>query len=188
MYLIAGLGNPDKKYFKTRHNIGFDAIDIIAQKQNVSLNKAKHKAVYGEFVFGDEKIILAKPQTYMNNSGECIREISSFYKIPYENIIIIYDDVSLPVGKVRIRPKGTDGGHNGIKSIIYQLCDDCFPRIKIGIGQNDNPNMDLADYVLGKFTDNDIDGLKPIMQNIDDIALCIVKQGTAFAMNKYNGM
>ena len=187
MFLIAGLGNPEKKYDGTRHNIGFDAVDCIAYKLNIELNKSKFKAIYGEGRIGSEKIILAKPQTYMNLSGESIREISAFYKIPSENIIILYDDVSLDLGKIRIRKKGSDGGHNGIKSIIYQLSSDIFPRVKIGLGAPQHKDFDLADYVLGKFSKEDIEVLKPCMQEMHNIVECIIKNGADAAMNKYNG-
>ena len=134
MYIIAGLGNPGREYDMTRHNIGFEVIDYLAEQYNVKVNKLKFKSLYGETNLGGEKVYLVKPQTYMNLSGEAIREFCAFYKIPSENVIIINDDISLEAGKVRIRRKGSAGGHNGLKSIIYQLGTDEFPRIKMGVG------------------------------------------------------
>lgn len=187
MYIIAGLGNPEAKYDNTRHNIGFHAIDVLCEKFNIKLNKLKFKASFGDGIIGGEKVILAKPQTYMNLSGEAIRDISAFYKIPPENIIVIYDDVSLETGRIRIRTKGSDGGHNGIKSIIYQLSSDKFPRIKLGIGAPPHADFDLADYVLGKFTPDEIKILEPVLIHTADAVECIIKSGIDKAMNKYNG-
>ena len=134
MYLIAGLGNPDKKYEATRHNIGFETIDLLAHKEGIRLTKLKHKAVCGDGIICGEKVIIAKPQTYMNLSGESIRDIVNFYKIPVQNVIVVCDDINLEIGRLRIRPKGSDGGHNGLKSIIYQLASDEFVRIRMGVG------------------------------------------------------
>ncbi|MBE7038337.1 MAG: aminoacyl-tRNA hydrolase [Ruminococcaceae bacterium] len=187
MYLIVGLGNPDKKYDLTRHNIGFDAVDMISKEYNAPVKKIKFKAIIGEAQIGGERVILAKPQTYMNLSGESVREIASFYKIKPHNIIVFHDDISLPVGKVRIRKKGSDGGHNGLKSIIYQLVSDEFPRVKIGVGAPDNKDYDLADYVLGKFTKGDLEKIIPVLKECSKMAECMIKQGADTAMNKYNG-
>ena len=140
MYLIAGLGNPGREYVGTRHNIGFEAADALCSKFDIKFNKEKFRAVFGSGTIAGEKVIVAKPQTYMNLSGESIRELAEWYKIDSENIIIMYDDISLPVGKLRIREKGSAGGHNGIKNIIYQLKTDVFPRIKIGMGMPQNPD------------------------------------------------
>lgn len=186
MYLIAGLGNPDKKYDRTRHNIGFDAIDFISGKFNIELKKNKFKAVFGDGFIAGEKVILAKPLTYMNNSGESIRDILDFYKIPPENVIIFHDDVSLNTGRIRIREKGSDGGHNGLKSIIYQLVSDKFVRVKMGVGSPNNPNYDLADYVLGRFTEDDMEKILPMLKVAHEIAEGIIKNGSQWAMNKYN--
>lgn len=187
MYLIAGLGNPDKKYDCTRHNIGFDAVDMISKQYNAPIKKIKFKAIISEANIQGERVILAKPQTYMNNSGESIREIASFYKIPPQNIIIFHDDISIPTGRVRIRKKGSDGGHNGLKSIIYQLVSDEFPRVKIGVGAPDNKDYDLADYVLGKFSKDDLEKIIPVLKECASMAECIIKNGAEGAMNKYNG-
>lgn len=184
MYIIAGLGNPGKEYNMTRHNIGFEVIDYIAGEYNVKVNKLKFKSLYGETKIDGEKVYLVKPQTYMNLSGEAIREFSAFYKIPPQNIIIVNDDISLETGKIRIRRKGSAGGHNGLKSIIYQLNSDEFLRIKIGVGQN--KERDLADYVLGKFGKEEI----PVMEDaiIKAYKACeeIIKNGTESAMNKFS--
>lgn len=158
MFVIAGLGNPGAKYADTRHNIGFITVDYLSQQLNISVNKIKHKALVGEGRIGSEKVLLVKPQTYMNLSGESILDVVEYYKLPMENLIIIYDDVDLDKGVLRIRPKGSSGSHNGMKSIIYLLNRDDFPRIRIGIGKQPE-YMDLADYVTGKFTKDEI----PIM-------------------------
>lgn len=187
MFLLAGLGNPEARYAGTRHNIGFDAVDIIADAYKIKLKKLKFRAVFGDGMIGGEKVLLSKPQTYMNNSGESIRDMAAFYKISPEQIIIFNDDIALAPGKVRIRAKGSDGGHNGLKSIIYQLQSDQFVRVRIGIGAPPHAGYDLADYVLGRYTPEDIQALKPLMQAMPDIAGCLVTQGVQAAMNRYNG-
>ena len=146
MFLIVGLGNPGKEYKNTRHNIGFDAIDVISKKYKIEVNRIKFKGVYGETFIGGEKVILLKPSTYMNLSGESIRAVMDFYKVNQEDVLVIYDDISLEVGRLRIRDKGSAGGHNGIKSIISHIGTEEFARIKIGVGQ---PKGDLVNYVLG---------------------------------------
>lgn len=186
MYIIAGLGNPGRKYVGTRHNMGFEAIDAVAAKYDIDIKKAKYNALYGEGFIEGEKVILVKPQTFMNLSGEAIREFKSMYKTEDSKIIIIYDDVSLPVGKMRIRPKGSAGGHNGIKSIIYQLNTDEFPRIKIGVGSPENPDYDLADYVLGKFTKEEVKELIPMAVKTADAVGEIIKNGIQSAMSLFN--
>lgn len=187
MYLIAGLGNPDKKYEATRHNIGFETIDLLAHKENIPLNKLKHKAIIGDGKICGERVIIAKPQTYMNLSGESIREIVSFYKIPVDNVIIICDDINIETGRIRIRPKGSDGGHNGLKSIIYRLSSDDFIRIRMGVGAPKNENYDLADYVLGKFSKEEIEVLTPVANKVTEAVETIIQKGVAEAMNKFNG-
>lgn len=187
MYLIVGLGNPGSQYSMTRHNIGFHVIDYIADQQQVKLNKLKFKGLYGEGRIGAEKVYLLKPQTYMNLSGESVREFCDFYKLPPENIIVIYDDVSLKPGQLRIRPKGSDGGHNGIKSIIYQLRTDVFPRIKIGVGAPPNKEYDLADYVLGKFQKDEIPVFEDAIIRAYKAAEEIIRRDCQSAMNRYNG-
>lgn len=184
MYIIAGLGNPGKEYETTRHNIGFETIDYIAEKYNIKVNKLKFKSLYGETNIGGEKVFLIKPQTYMNLSGEALREFSAFYKIPPEKIIVINDDISLETGRIRIRRKGSAGGHNGLKSIIYQLNSDSFPRIKIGVGENEKG--DLADYVLGRFKKEEIKVMEEAIIRAADACAEIVKNGIDSAMNKYS--
>ncbi len=186
MYLMVGLGNPGKQYDMTRHNIGFEVIDYIAYKYNIKVNKLKFKAVYGEMSIDGEKVYLVKPQTYMNLSGESVREFCAFYKIPPENVIVIFDDISLEPGRIRLRAKGSDGGHNGIKSIIYQLGSDKFPRIKLGVGAPPHKEYDLADFVLGRFAKDDIPVMEETIQKSAQAAVMIIQQGMERAMNMYN--
>lgn len=186
MYIIAGLGNPGKKYTGTRHNMGFEALDAVAAKYNIDIKKSKFNAIYGEGTIEGEKVVLIKPQTFMNLSGEAVREFKNWYKTDTSQIIIIYDDVSLPVGKMRIRKKGSAGGHNGMKSIIYQLNSDEFPRIKLGVGSPENPEFDLADYVLGKFTKDEVKVLIQTAINTADAVGEIIKNGCEKAMSKFN--
>lgn len=186
MYVIAGLGNPGSQYEMTRHNIGFEALDYIADKYSIKVKKIKHKAVIGEGTICGEKVLLVKPQTFMNNSGESIGEIASFYKVPPENIIIIYDDVALEVAKIRIRKGGSAGGHNGMKSIIYHLNSDQFPRIRIGVGSPTHADYDLADYVLGRFDKSEIKPLEEAIIKTADALELIIKDNIDKAMNKYN--
>lgn len=186
MYIIAGLGNPGKEYDMTRHNIGFEVIDYLARQYNVKVNKLKFKSLFGEININGEKVYLVKPQTYMNLSGEAIREFSAFYKIPSENIIIINDDISLKTGKIRLRRKGSAGGHNGLKSIIYQLQTDVFPRIKMGVGAPEHEEYDLADYVLGRFAKDEIPLLEEAIIKAAKAAEEIVCRGMDSAMNKYS--
>lgn len=187
MYLIVGLGNPGREYNMTRHNIGFHTIDYIAEKLNVKVNKLKYKALFGECVIGGEKVYLVKPQTYMNNSGISVIDFVNFYKIPVENVIVINDDISLETGRIRIRKKGSAGGHNGLKSIIYMLKSDAFPRIKMGVGAPESKNYDLADYVLGRFTKEEIPVMEEAIIKAYKSAEEIIKNGAEAAMNKYNG-
>ena len=186
MYIIAGLGNPGTQYEMTRHNIGFHTIDYIADKLNVKVKKLKFKALYGECEIAGEKVLLVKPQTYMNLSGESIGDFSRFYKIKPENIIIINDDISLDTGRIRVRPKGSAGGHNGLKSIIYHLNSDEFPRVKMGVGAPQNKDYDLADFVLGRFTKEEIPIMEKAIIKAAAAAEEIIRSGVASAMNKYN--
>ncbi len=187
MYVVAGLGNPGAQYDMTRHNIGFHTIDYIADKRGARLNKLKFKSLYGECTICSEKVYLVKPQTYMNLSGDSIGEIASFYKIPPENIIIINDDISLDTGRIRVRPKGSAGGHNGLKSIIQRLGTDEFPRVKIGVGAPDREDHDLADYVLGRFTKDEIPIMEKAIMKADEAVEEIIRGGVQSAMNKCNG-
>lgn len=186
MYLIAGLGNPGGQYEKTRHNIGFRVVEALAADNGIKIDTGKHKGLVGNGMIGGEKAILVKPMTFMNLSGECIRAVADFYKIPPENIIIIFDDISLDVGKLRIRKKGSAGGHNGIKSIISHLGSENFPRLKFGVG--DKPaGMDLADHVLGKFSASDDKAADDAIGRACKAVECMVTEGCDSAMNKYNG-
>ena len=187
VFLIVGLGNPGKEYINTRHNVGFEAVDAFCSKHDIKLNKEKFRAILGEGRIGTERIIVATPQTYMNLSGESVREIADWYNIDDENIIIIYDDISLPTGFLRIREKGSAGGHNGIKNIIYQLGSDVFPRIKIGVGKPENPDYDVKDYVLGKFSREETDTLIKTVVRAVSAAEEIILADAKSAMNKYNG-
>ena len=184
MFLVVGLGNPGDKYDGTRHNIGFETIDYISSKYNIDVTRVKFKGVIGEGFIGGEKVILLKPTTYMNLSGESVREAMSFYKLTEEDIVIIYDDISLEVGKIRIRERGSAGGHNGIKSIISNINTDVFPRIKIGVGQ---PTGDLVSHVLGRFSKEEAEDLKEVIEVSSKAVEIIMKSGTKDAMNKLNG-
>lgn len=186
MYLIVGLGNPGKQYEMTRHNIGFHTIDYIADTNKVKINKLKYKALYGEAVIGGEKVYIVKPQTYMNLSGDSVIEFANFYKIPPENIIVINDDISLDTGRIRVRAKGSAGGHNGLKSIIYQLKSDNFPRVKIGVGAPKHEEYDLADFVLGRFTKEEIPVMEAAILKASKAVEEIIRNGPQSAMNKYN--
>lgn len=185
MYLIAGLGNPTREYEKTRHNVGFETIDILADKAGTTVTEKKHKALYGKGYIGGQKVILAKPQTYMNLSGESIREIADFYKIEPENIIILCDDINLSEGQLRIRLKGSAGGHNGLKNIISHLGTQEFPRIRIGVGEKPR-GMDLADYVLGRFPKEQQAVMEEAYRDAADAACKMIEEGADAAMNHYN--
>ena len=187
MYLVAGLGNPGKEYDMTRHNIGFHTIDYIADKLGVKIKKLKYKAIYGECDINGEKVILVKPQTYMNLSGESISEFVKFFKIPTENVIIISDDIALETGRIRIRKKGSAGGHNGLKNIIYMLNSENFNRIRIGVGAPTHPDYDLKDFVLGRFTKDEIPVLEESIIKSYKAVVEIIKRGADSAMNKFNG-
>jgi PTH1 family peptidyl-tRNA hydrolase len=184
MFLIVGLGNPGKEYDNTRHNIGFETIDYISNKYNIEINRKKFKGVCGEGFINNTKVILLKPSTYMNLSGESVAEAVKFYKLEKEEVIIIYDDISLEVGRLRIREKGSAGGHNGIKSIISHLASDVFPRIKIGVGQ---PKGGLVSHVLGKFNKEEIEVLKEVVEAASVGVETIIKDSAKEAMNKLNG-
>lgn len=186
MYLIVGLGNPGKEYAGTRHNVGFDAIDFLAYKNNVKLDKLKFNAVFGEYNIKGEKVILFKPVTFMNLSGNAVIEAVRYYKIPIENIIVIYDDIDIPLGSLRIRPHGSSGTHNGMKSMLYQLQTENFKRIRIGIGKSKNSNISLGDHVLQKFDSEERAIVNDTIQNAGLAAENIISYGLEFAMNNYN--
>lgn len=185
-YLVVGLGNPGNKYTITRHNTGFLCIDMLSEKFGFRVDRLKFKSLLGDTVINGHRCIVMKPQTFMNNSGEAVRECASFYKIPPENIIIIYDDISLDVGKLRIRRKGTDGGHNGIKSIIYHLNSDMFPRIKIGCGKKPHPEYDLADWVLSEFKKDELKSLETVLSDACAALELMLDGNIDKAMNLYN--
>lgn len=187
MYIIAGLGNPGREYDNTRHNVGFRMLDALAGESGIQILEKKHKALIGKGMIGAHKVVLVKPQTYMNLSGDSLKEVCDYYKIDAESeLIVIYDDISLDVGKLRIRGKGSAGGHNGMKSIITRLGTEKFLRIRVGIG--DKPaGYDLADYVLGHFSREDQGMLTECEKKVADAAACLMSDGLDCAMNRYNG-
>ena len=185
MKFIFGLGNPGKDYAGTRHNIGFEVIDKIAADLNIDINRAKHRAHFGEGFLGTQKIVLVKPQTYMNRSGECVREILDFYKRTPSDIIVIYDDCDIALGQIRVRERGSAGSHNGMKSIVYQLETDTFDRVRVGIGEKPS-RMDLANYVLGRFAKCETEEVIVGAEKAAAAAMAIIKEGAFAAMNKYN--
>ena len=186
MYIIVGLGNPTKEYDNTRHNIGFAAIDMLADKYGINVTEVKHKALLGKGLINGNKVILVKPLTYMNLSGEAVRAVIDYYKVDEEEeLLVIYDDISLDVGQLRVRKKGSAGGHNGIKNIIAHLGHDTFKRIKIGVGEKPK-GYDLADYVLGHFSKEDTTVLKEGMERVDGAVNLILEDNIDDAMNRYN--
>ncbi len=185
-FLIAGLGNPDTKYEMTRHNAGFLAADMLAMKYDVKMKKLKFHALIGDANIEGKRCLLMKPQTYMNNSGEAVGAASAFYKIPPQNIIIFSDDVLLDVGKIRVRRKGSDGGHNGLKSIINHLHSSDFPRVRIGVGKMPSPETDMIEWVLSRFPKEDEEPLRAALQNAVDAAVMITKGEIDRSMNLYN--
>ena len=185
-WLIVCLGNPGEKYTFTRHNAGFLTADYISQKENISINKLKFKALCGEMKIGNTRALIMKPQTFMNLSGEAVSAAASFYKIPPEKVLVVFDDVELDVGKMRIRRNGSAGGHNGIKSIILNLNSDNFPRVKIGVGKKPSPEYDLANWVLGKIPKADQKALYEVIEKSADAVKLIVEGDISGAMNKFN--
>lgn len=185
MYIIVGLGNPGVQYQGTRHNVGFAVIDQLSEKYNIKVDTKKHKGLVGNGVIGKDKVVLVKPQTYMNLSGECVRAVADFYKVSSEEILVIYDDISLEVGQLRLRGKGSAGGHNGIKNIILHLGTDVFPRIKIGVGGN-NAHTDLKDHVLGHFHGMDRISIEEGIKEACDAAVSFLQNGMEKTMNRYN--
>lgn len=185
MKIIAGLGNPTVQYEGTRHNIGFAVVDRLAEEYNISMDIKKHKAICGKGVIEGEKVILVKPQTFMNLSGEAIREVFDYYKADISDVLVIYDDICLDVGRLRIRAKGSAGGHNGIKNIIAHLGTEGFARIRVGVG--DKPKqMDLADYVLGRFTGEEKQAIREGIDRAVKAVAVVLTEGIESAMNKYN--
>ena len=186
-WLIVGLGNPGKEYERTRHNTGFRAIDILADKLGCKIDKAKFQGLYGQAAYSGAKLFLLKPQTYMNLSGRSVVQLSAYYGIPPQRIIVLFDDISLAPGRLRIRGDGSAGGHNGINSIIAELGSQDFPRVKIGVGAKPNPEFDLADWVLSSFSAKEEKDLTFALENAADAALGIVEKGVSEAANKFNG-
>ena len=186
-WLIVGLGNPGREYEKTRHNCGFRALDILADQLNCKVDKLKFQGLYGQTTYGGRKLYLLKPQTYMNLSGRSVLQLSAYFNIPPQRIIVMFDDISLEPGRLRIRADGSAGGHNGIKSIIAEVGCQAFPRVKIGVGAKPNPNYDLADWVLSTFSANEEKALAVALKNAADACLAIVDKGVPEAANRFNG-
>lgn len=185
MYVIVGLGNPGKKYQNTRHNMGFITVDYLAAKHNIKVNKIAFKALVGDGNIANQRVILVKPQTYMNLSGQSVREILSYYKVDIENLIVIYDDIDIETGKLRIRKKGSAGSHNGMKSVIYDIKSEDFPRVRIGIGGE--RKMTLRDFVTGGFSKEEKPLLEDAVERAARAVEIILAEGIDTAMNRYNG-
>ena len=186
-WLIVGLGNPGPEYAKTRHNVGFRCLDILAQKLGCTVDRGKFQGLYGQASYRGQKVYLLKPLTYMNLSGRSVVQLSAYFQIPPQRIIVLFDDISLEPGRLRVRSSGSAGGHNGIKSIIQELGSQDFPRVKIGVGAKPHPDFDLADWVLSPFTAQEEKALAVSLENGANAALTILEQGTAQAANAYNG-
>lgn len=186
-FMVVCLGNPGREYEITRHNAGFLFADLLAEKNDIKINRLQFKSLSGNLTLDGHRCLIVKPQTFMNNSGQAVREAASFYKIPPERIIVVFDDISLPCGRLRIRRKGSDGGHNGIKSIIYHLNSDEFPRIKIGIGAKPSPEWELADWVLSRFNKDELAPLKDACEKGIEALTLMVGGDTEQAMGKFNG-
>ena len=186
-WLIVGLGTPGEKYENTRHNVGFQVVDELAERQNAPVQKLKFKALTNLLTISGERVLVMKPVTYMNLSGEAVRPAADFYKIPPERILVISDDTALDPGKLRIRTKGSAGGHNGLKSIIQHLGTDQFPRVKIGVGEKPHPDYDMADWVLSKFTGEDLKTIQAAVKKAADAVACYLENGPDKAMNRFNG-
>ena len=186
-WLIVGLGNPGAEYAKTRHNIGFRCLDLLAETLGCSVDKGKFQGLYGQTTYRGKKVYLLKPLTYMNLSGRSVVQLSAYFRIPPQRIIVLFDDISLEPGRLRVRPSGSAGGHNGIKSIIGELGSQDFPRVKIGVGSKPHPDFDLADWVLSPFSSQEEKALSVSLKNGADAALTIMEQGVSAAANAYNG-
>ena len=186
-WLLVCLGNPGDQYENTRHNVGFMVADELAERSHVPVQRLKFRALTNTVTVGDRKVLLMKPVTYMNLSGEAVHEAAAFYKIPPEHILVISDEVALAPGKLRVRRSGSAGGHNGLKNIIAHLGTDQFPRIRLGVGQKPHPDYDMADWVLGKFQGEDKKAVEAAVKKAADAAECLIREGVDKAMNKYNG-
>ena len=186
-WLIVGLGNPGKEYERSRHNCGFRAVDILADKLGCKIDRAKFQGLYGQTTYKGKKLMLLKPMTYMNLSGRSVLQLSAYFSIPPQKIIVMFDDISLEPGRLRIRADGSAGGHNGIKSIIQELGSQAFPRVKIGVGAKPHPEYDLADWVLSSFSALEEKALAVSLVNAADAALAIIDHGVPEAANRFNG-
>lgn len=185
MYLIVGLGNPEPEYSRTRHNMGFDVINEIAKRQEIELSRTKFNGIYGSGIVEEEKVILLKPQTFMNLSGQCIKTFMDFYKIPIENVLVIYDDIDVEIGSIKLRKKGGPGTHNGAKSVVHELVSEDFPRIRVGIGKPVD-EYDAIDYVIGQVEEETYEKLKVGIDKAADAVEEFLKNGIDNAMNKFN--
>lgn len=185
-WLLVGLGNPGNQYAATRHNMGFMALDRLADREGFRFNKLRFRAWTAEWMVNGEKVLVMKPQTYMNLSGESVGEAARFYKVPADHVLVISDDVSLPVGKLRIRKSGSAGGHNGLKNIIQHLGTDAFPRIKVGVGMPDHPDHEMIDWVIGKPQGEEAKTLRAALDRAADAALSVIDEGPDRAMNRFN--
>ena len=185
--MIVGLGNPGKEYDRTRHNVGFRVTDLLAEELSTKIDRLKFRALTRQISRGGRKLLLVQPQTYMNLSGAAVSALATYYKIKPEHILVVFDDISLPVGRIRIRRDGSAGGHNGIKSIIQSLGTDQFPRVKVGVGEKPHPDYDLADWVLSKFSAQEEKALAPALKNAMEATLAVVEQGIDKASSTYNG-
>ncbi len=186
-WLIVGLGNPGKEYERTRHNIGFRCVDLLAEKLGCRIDKGKFQGLYGQTSYKGNKLLLLKPQTFMNLSGRSVLQLSAYFHVPPQRIIVLFDDISLEPGRLRVRPNGSAGGHNGIKSIIGELGSQEFPRVKIGVGAKPHPDFDLADWVLSTFSANEEKSLSVSLENGAMAALTIVEDSVSAAANRFNG-
>lgn len=185
-WLVVCLGNVGDEYDNTRHNIGFEVADELAERKNIPVQKLRHKAMTNTTEVGGKRVLLMKPVTYMNLSGEAAGEAARFYKIPAERVLVVCDDVTLPAGKLRIRKGGSAGGHNGLKSLIQHLGTDQFPRVKVGVGQKPHPDYDMADWVLGKFQGEDRKTMDTAVKRAADAVECLLREGLDRAMNRFN--
>ena len=186
-WLVVGLGNPGDNYARTRHNIGFRAVDLLAKDLGVKIDRAKFRGLYVQAAYGEKKLILLKPQTFMNNSGLSVMDAARFYKLPAERVIVVFDDISLDVGRLRVRADGSAGGHNGIKSIIGALNSQSFPRVKVGVGAKPHPDYDLADWVLSNFTKAEETALAGVIDDAAEAVLELIEHGVQAAAGKFNG-
>ena len=186
-WLVVGLGNVGEKYDNTRHNVGFEVADELAERGRAPIQKLKHRALTNTLEIGGEKVLLMKPVTYLNLSGEAVGEAARFFKVPADHVLVISDDVSLPVGKLRVRRGGSAGGHNGLKNIIQHLGSDQFPRIKVGVGEKPHPDYDMADWVLGKFQGEDRRTMDGAVERAADAVECFLREGPDKTMSRFNG-